>query len=205
MRARLALKVSGIVYEHREVVLRDKPQEMLYISPKGTVPVLQTANESVIDESLDIMLWALNQNDPQGWLSKNMDLAKNLINTNDGPFKKALDRHKYPNRYPDEDCSTAFKDGALTLEALDEYITDHGGQLMGAEPSLADFAIFPFIRQFANADRARFDRLGLNHLSKWLNDHLSSTLFNDVMKKHTPWSKETEPVLIGFENVKAHS
>ena len=179
MRARLALTYSGIELEHREILLKAKPQEMLDASPKGTVPVLVLSDGTVIDESFDIMLWALNQNDPRGWLN---GYNKDLIKENDGPFKRSLDRYKYPNRYPDEDCSGALDQCLEFIEKLDAYITNH--------TTLTDIAIFPFIRQFSKVDPKIFEDLPYPKVQVWLSEHLESDLFQNIMKKHPVWQAE---------------
>lgn len=198
MRARLALSISGQKCALREVVLRDKPDEMIEISPKATVPVLQQPDGSVLEESLDIMLWALTQNDPDGWLTPDKgDQAemKALIAKNDGPFKHHLDRYKYPNRYEDVTDATVHRQaGFEVLSALNERLSAQP-QLFGARISLADAALFPFIRQFANTDRQWFDAQPLPHLQRWLADHLSSDLFDGIMKKYPAWKAgNQEPV-----------
>ena len=183
MRARMALSVSGASYEHREVVLRDKPPEMLEVSPKGTVPVLVVPGAPPLEESLDIMHWALGQNDPEGWLDRNDQF---LIETNDGPFKHHLDRYKYATRYDDVDPEEHRAAAFDILKQLDERLASTA-YLCGARRGLADIAIFPFIRQFANADRAWFDALDLPALQKWLEGLLVSDLFAGVMQKHPQW------------------
>lgn len=198
MRARLALMVAGIACELREVKLANKPPEMLEISPKATVPVLQLPDGTVIDESIDIMRWALAQNDPEGWLDG--DEAP-LIDRNDGSFKRHLDRYKYPTRYPDEaggDEATFRYDnqtkGLTILIDLDMRLGGQG-QLCGARRTLADMAIFPFVRQFANTDRDWFDEQGLPHLHDWLEGHLASDLFASIMPKYAPWQSGDEVTL----------
>jgi glutathione S-transferase len=190
MRARMALFQSGTKLELREIVLRDKPEHMLEISPKGTVPVLQVSETKVIDESFDIMLWALNQNDPDDWLAGH-DAA--LIAQNDEEFKAALDRYKYPNRYPDEDCSSARDDGEEFLKLLEARL-QNAPYLCGDKKSLADIAIFPFIRQFANVDRDWFYALPYPALQAWLKSHLESDLFIAIMEKYKPWKEAGEAV-----------
>ena len=193
MRARLALQVSGLPYELREVVLKSKPAELLAASPKGTVPVLVLANGQVIDESLDIMRWALGQNDPQGWLKYGSpDDIEALIAGNDGGFKHALDRYKYPNRYPLESGNNA-KDFALAqrLSAANwlagfESRLNHGW-LDGPQPCLADMATLPFVRQFAHTDAAWFAAQPWPQLQAWLARFEASALFDSVMAKHLPW------------------
>lgn len=188
MRARMAITKSGIAVELREVVLRDKPQSLIDASPKATVPTLVLPDETVIDESLDIMLWALRQNDPDEWLQNDGE-AKKLIAHNDGEFKKALDRFKYPNRYPDEDCSYAQGAVQKTFEELNARL-QKTPYLCADVITLADIAIFPFIRQASKVDEAWFRDLGLDSLYKWLDTLLESDLFKSVMKKYKPWTPD---------------
>ena len=193
MRARMALLVSKIPVRLREVVLRDKPEEMIAASPKATVPVLVLPDGQVIDESLAIMHWALERNDPENWLQGSAAETA-LIAEADGPFKHALDRYKYPTRYENVDPLDHRAAGQAFLEKLDGLIQP-SGQLMGAKPTLADHAIFPFVRQFANNDRDWFDQLPLPALQKWLGDHLASPLFATTMVKYPQWvSGDVEPV-----------
>ena len=198
MRGRMGLSIAGVPVLVREVVLRDKPAEMLEASPKGTVPVLLTSSGDIVDESLDVMRWALAQNDPEGWLDADPDTTHELIARNDGPFKRALDRYKYPNRYSDEDLvpGAARASGLEILQDLDARITAQGGQLVRAERSLADIAIFPFIRQFAHTDMDWFNAQDLPALQAWLEGHKQSSLFKGVMKKYAQWSPGAdEPTL----------
>lgn len=182
MRARMALAVSGVCSELREVSLRDKPQAMLDASPKGTVPVLVLQDGTVLEESVAIMRWALGQDDPEGWLER--DDAE-LIARNDGPFKRDLDGYKYNERDSAEALSFREK-GCAFLETLDGRLAADG-QLCGSRRGFADMAIMPFIRQFASVDRAWFDRQPLPHLRKWLDEHLASDLFRTIMVRHDPW------------------
>ncbi len=185
MRARMAVFASRQSCSLREVVLREKPQEMLNASPKATVPVLVLPNNHVIDESLDIMLWALKKNDPENWLS-DKDTALDLVSQNDGPFKHNLDRYKYGTRYKGEDSTMHRQQGEVFLQKLDNMLSQTTF-LLGPCHSLADTAIFPFIRQFANTDRDWFDQQKLPALQRWLADHLESPLFKNVMKKYPQW------------------
>ena len=185
MRARMALFASSQPCLLREVVLRDKPSEMLTASPKATVPVLVTSSDDVVDESLDIMLWALDKNDPQNWL-KDSQASLALISQSDGPFKHNLDRYKYGNRYKDQDSKNHRRQGEVFLRELDTTLSKTVF-LLGAGIRLADIAIFPFIRQFANTDRQWFDQLELPSLHRWLAFHLESELFANVMKKYPQW------------------
>ncbi|WP_417470442.1 glutathione S-transferase [Maricaulis sp.] len=186
MRARLALAASETEVEHREVLLRDKPAEMLAASPKGTVPVLVLPDGQVIEESLDIMRWALGRHDPRGWLAPG-DAMFELVAINDGPFKRALDRYKYPNRYEGED---ALENRARGLEFLTGLETRLSASpfLCGEAMSLADAATFPFVRQFAHTDRDWFAQQALPHVQAWLAAHLASPIFAAVMEKRPVWA-----------------
>ena len=201
MRARLALHVSGLPYELREVSLKSKPAEMLAASLKGTVPVLVLPGGNVIDESLDIMRWALAQNDPGGWLSPALDDMLTLITGNDGHFKHALDRYKYPNRYPLESGgdTKAFAlaqrlEAARWLQTLEPRLSQ-GGQvwLCGPQASLADMATLPFVRQFAHTDAAWFAAQPWPLLQAWLARFEASALFEAVTAKHEPWQPVDAP------------
>ncbi len=189
MRARLAIAVSGVRVEPREIALRNKPQAMLAISPKGTVPILQLVDGRVLEESLDIMLWALALNDPQQWLQGEKSLpeaAKALIDTNDGPFKFWLDHYKYADRYPEHPAEHYRQQGEGFLQHLERLL---GAQdyLLGAQLSIADMAVFPFIRQFAAVDKAWFAASGYVRLQGWLDERLASDLFSQVMVKRNCW------------------
>jgi len=181
MRARLALLASRQQVELREVVLRDKPDEFLAVSPSGTVPCLM-AGDTVLDESLDIMIWALSQNDPQGWL----DMSKAghaLIARADGPFKHALDRTKYAARYPEEDAAEHRAYASAFLADLDAQL----GDWLYERPTLADYAILPFVRQFAFIDKTWFDAQPWPNLQRWLETFLASPEFNAIMDKYPQW------------------
>jgi len=198
MRARMALLVSETPVRLREVVLREKPDEMIAASPKATVPVLVLGEGTVIDESLDIMLWALERNDPQDWLITKEHAAP-LIAEADGDFKDHLDRYKYPNRYEGVDPYARRAAGLEFLQRLEEKIAATG-QISGCNPGLADYAIFPFIRQFANVDRHWFDTQPLPALQKWLHDHLQSILFQSIMIKYPQWVAGDEEPLFAHSN-----
>ncbi len=182
IRARLALAVSGTAVEHREVKLRDKPAEMLAASPKGTVPVLVLPDGRVIDESLEIMRWALARNDPEGWLAGD-DAA--LIAANDGAFKGHLDRYKYPDRYAADGVDHRAA-GLATLQGLERRL---GAQpyLGGDRFGLADAAILPFVRQFAAVDREWFAAQDLPRVQGWLATFVASPLFERVMVAREVW------------------
>jgi len=198
MRARLALSAARVDVRVREVVLRDKPTEMLAASPKGTVPVLVLESGEVIDESLDVMRWALAQNDPQGWLSADAAETDALIAQNDGPFKGALDRYKYPNRYEAEGADPLENRaaGLEILRGLSDRIAANGGQLFGPAPTLADMAIFPFVRQFAHTDADWWDAATPEPVKTWLAGHKQSALFRTIMAKFPQWAPgDAEPAL----------
>ena len=184
MRARMALRVAGIQVEIREISLRNKPPEMLALSPKGTVPVLHSLDGRVIDESLDIMRWALTQHDPQGWLTHaSTPEQRELIKQNDTVFKHWLDRYKYAVRYPDFDA-TYYRDQALKsqIDNLESILSQHPF-LGGRAPALSDVAIFPFVRQFAAVDQVWFEASRYAATRKWLNTWMASELFRLVMQK----------------------
>ena len=193
MRARMALMTSETPVRLREVVLRDKPAEMIAVSPKATVPVLVLDDGVVVDESLAIMLWALERGDPHGWLD-DREHSEALIAEADSDFKSNLDRYKYPSRYDDVDPAVHRSAGMEFLVKLDKRLAQHG-QLLGPRPRLADYAIFPFVRQFANNDRNWFDAQPLSALQKWLAGHLDSKLFAAIMTKYPQWKTgDPEPV-----------
>jgi glutathione S-transferase len=191
MRARMAVAASGVQVELREVVLRDKPPELIAASVKATVPVLVLPDGFVIDESLDIMRWALGHNDPEDWLAGD---APDLIAQNDGPFKAALDRYKYPHRYGLESGAVHRDDGLAILARLNVHL-GKTAFLMGENRSIADIAIFPFIRQFAATDQAWFDAQPLPHLQKWLGGQLSSDLFAGIMLRYPQWKAGDAPTI----------
>lgn len=185
MRARMAIAVSATPVRLREILLRDKPEEMLSVSSKGTVPVL-VIGEQVIDESLDVMDWTLARNDPEGWRARK-DNA--LIAENDGPFKHHLDRYKYSARYEDADAQTHRTTGFAFLLKLEARLTDQN-YLHGAERGFSDIAIFPFVRQFRIADKDWFDAAPIAGVQRWLAGLMESALFTSVMAKYPLW-KET--------------
>ncbi len=191
MRARLALLISGTICELREVKLSAKPEAMTAISAKATVPVLQLADGTVLDESLDVMRWALTQADPEGWLDR-ADEA--LIAGNDGPFKFHLDRYKYSARYDDSDPLVHRAAAAQIVGDLEMRLA-RSANLSGAQRGFTDMAIMPFIRQFAATDRAWFAAQSWPHVQRWLERHLTAPLFKQAMIKLKPWTAGDEPVL----------
>lgn len=192
MRARLALHAASIELEHREVKLSAKPAQMLRDSPKGTVPVLVLPDRTVIDESLEIMDWALGQSDPHRWLPADEQARAStdaLIAECDGRFKHNLDRYKYPSRYPGVDPDDHRRDGALFLGRLDRHLAA-GPFLLGDSASLADMAIAPFVRQFAMTDRPWFDAQPFDRVIAWLDRFLASPEFQAVMQKFPVWQAD---------------
>ncbi|WP_256438137.1 glutathione S-transferase [Polynucleobacter sp. MWH-Svant-W18] len=186
MRARMALQYAGIAFEHREIALRDKPKSMLLASPKGTVPVL-CVDGQVIDQSLDIMRWALDKSDPDGWKSVDEQIAESWIEKNDGQFKLLLDQYKYPNRYPELNPEEVLIAAMEMMLKPIETALQANQYLLGNKVSWVDIAIFPFIRQFAAVHPERFTQLPLPATQKWLEQLIQSPLFNSVMEKYPTW------------------
>ena len=189
MRARLALLSAGQAVEHREIELNNKPGAMLKSSPKGTVPVLVLADVMVLDQSLDIMRWALMRNDPQNWLptdEASQQHTSTLITQNDGEFKFHLDRFKYPQRYGLPD-GVAHRELARGFLAQLQTRLAQGGFLSGTRFGLADAAIAPFVRQFAHTDTMWFSAQAWLGLAQWLADFEASAAFAQVMEKHPVW------------------
>ena len=197
MRARLALWASGTVCELREVVLARKPAALLAASAKGTVPVLVLTDGQVVDQSLDIMLWALRRNDPLQWLPANgnaMTQAMQLVAHCDGEFKFHLDRYKYPNRFGLPDGQIDRAQGAVFLALLNEQLIQTP-YLGGFSAGLADMATAPFVRQFAHTDPAWFAQQPWPELQSWLTGFEGSTAYQAVMKPYVAWAPEHAPAL----------
>jgi glutathione S-transferase len=188
IRARLAIAVAGIEVEEIEVSLRAKPAAMLAISPKGTVPVLQLPDGTVLEESLDIMHWALAQHDPARWLDAPRPHAAQLVEENDVLFKPALDRYKYPARYlgtSAEQTADEYRSAAQAFPAALEARLAQQPYLIGENLGWADAAVFPFIRQFAAVEPEWFAAAPFPHLKVWLANWLASPMFAAVMHKPT--------------------
>lgn len=197
MRARMAVRAAGQSCELREVILRDKPEAMLEASPKATVPVLVLPDGGVIDESFDVMMWALGKSDPHSWLEpEEGSLAKmiDLIESCEADFKPHLDRYKYSNRYEDTAPEVHRAKAEVFLRQLEERLQSRAF-LFGSRQSLADVAIAPFIRQFANTDRTWFDAASYPSLQHWLGDFIASETFTSVMSKYTRWHEGDEPLM----------
>jgi glutathione S-transferase len=182
----MALQYAGVQLEYREIELRNKPQSMLRLSPKGTVPVLDV-DGLVLDQSLDIMRWALKVSDPDGWNILDENIAQVWIEKNDELFKNLLDQYKYPNRYPNINQATVLDDViALMLKPMEREL-ESSQYLLGNKMTWVDVAIFPFIRQFSMVDQKKFEELPFPQIKKWLNEQIESELFVTVMGKHPIW------------------
>jgi glutathione S-transferase len=197
MRARMAIAVSCVKVELREVALKSKPQELLAASPKATVPVLIKENGTVLEQSLDILDWALSNSDPDGW--KRFSLGQltgmaHLVEENDFSFKTHLDRYKYSDRHPNEPPEVYRQHCHQFLRSLEDRL-EQSTYLFAESVSYADVAIFPFIRQFSKVDEKWFGTAPYPALRKWLAELVTSKLFLSVMKKHKPWRSESEVIV----------
>lgn len=199
MRARMGLILSETNVVVREIILRDKPEAMLLASPKGTVPVLILEDGQVIDESLNIMLWGLSRHDPQGVLrpaeSAQQRLVTQLIHQNDQQFKPWLDRYKYADRYPEQSQQDYYQQACQFLSQL-EALLGQNQYLVDASPCLADYAIAPFIRQFAGVDKKRNLAEHFPNLARWLKEILETPLFRHTMVKYPLWQPEQPAVTL---------
>jgi len=195
MRARLGILFAELQVELREITLKNKPPQMLAISPKGTVPVLQLVDGTVIEESREIMIWALEQQDPQGLLDAEvLQQANALIDKNDNEFKYWLDRYKYADRHTDMTQTEYRQKGEIFLQVLEELLTKNP-YLLGKTVTIADIGIMPFVRQFAHVDRNVFYSLPYPNLQQWLQDWLQHPLFLQTMTKLQPWQEGDEIVI----------
>ena len=195
MRARLGLLFAELPVELREITLKNKPVQMLAISPKGTVPVLQLFDGTVIEESREIMVWALEQQDPQGLLDAKVRTQANaLIEQNDNEFKHWLDRYKYADRHLEMTQAEYRQRGEAFLQVLEEKLTQKP-YLLGDNATIADIGIMPFIRQFAHVDRDVFYSLPYPHLQRWLQHWLEHAFFLQAMTKFHPWQEGDDVVV----------
>ena len=201
MRARFAIRSSQIIVEVREIKLQEKPSEFLKLSPKGTVPVLITNSGEVLEESLDIINWALNKNDPDKWLAKGKleshKIAK-LLDDLENKFKPNLDKYKYPNRFSGVDQFLYRDKNLCFLEKLNFYLKKNTS-LNCEHLTLLDYAIFPFIRQFRNVDQEWFNKLNFGFLNNWINQIIDSEDFSSIMKKFKKWEPNDVPTYTYFE------
>lgn len=199
MRARMTLRYSNVVWRHREVDLKHKPQALLQASAKGTVPVLVLADGTVIDESLDIMRWALSEHDPAQWRAGYQRLPAALqqfVSELEARFKPALDSYKYNNRGTEQDwlpARTACLEQLQGLEALQAETRCLNAEL----PGFADVALMPFIRQYANVDPQWFASTDLPQLQGWLTTLLQAPAFTNIMTKHAPWQPTDRELIVG--------
>ncbi len=194
MRARMALRYANIDVEIREISLREKPVHMLAVSPKGTVPVLVLTSGEVLDQSLDIMDWAIEQSDIDEWnmqTPEHQKVTSDLIATNDGDFKRALDKYKYATRFPENSPDVYRLEGEEFLRHLESLLKENT-YLCRNTISKADIAIFPFVRQFSMVDEVWFECAIYPALKTWLSGLLSSALFIDVMLKYPVWSEASK-------------
>ncbi|WP_352339452.1 glutathione S-transferase [Psychrobacter sp. 16-MNA-CIBAN-0192] len=195
MRARLGILFAGLSVELREIVLKNKPAPMLAISPKGTVPVLQLADGDVLEESIEIIMWALKQQDPHGLLDITVSHEANaLIEQNDNNFKYWLNRYKYADRYLEMTQTEYREQGEVFLQILETLLTKHTF-LLGDSITIADICIMPFIRQFAHVNRAVFYNLPYPHLHLWLQNWLEHPFFIQAMSKFTPWQEDDDVII----------
>jgi len=199
MRARLAVWCSGLAVELREVDLKHVPVELSRASAKETVPVLVLPDGNVLDESWDILLWALRCHDPDCWLGEDeshLIAADPLVEMNDYSFKEDLDHYKYADRYPEHPAQEYRSRGEEFLQELEEQLTMQS-YLLGDRITLADIGLFPFIRQFAFVDKGWFDQAPYRHLQRWLDGFLQSDLFASIMVRHPVWKTGDVPVIHG--------
>ncbi|MFQ3176659.1 MAG: glutathione S-transferase [Psychromonas sp.] len=198
MRARTAILLAQQTLLLRDIVMKNKPVEMLSASVKGTVPVLIFDDQSVIDESLDIMIWALDKNDPDDLLYKNQPEALsemlNLISRNDNEFVNNLKKYKVTARYHDIEEQFYRQKCELFIAELEQRLTTQA-YIMGEKPSLADIAILPFIRQFSRTDRQWYLQAPYPNLRRWLKTHIQSPLFSKIMTKYPQWLDHREEML----------
>jgi len=203
MRARLAILKSQQTVLIRAIVMKNKPAEMLALSPKGTVPVLVLGTEpstQVIDESLDIMLWALNLSDPDNLLyaedAKALPEMLAIINENDQQFKPNLEHYKRAKRFHEDDEEECRLQCEPFIQALEQRLSQHPF-LMGSTPSLLDFALLPFVRQHSRVNRQYYRDGSYTHLKNWLEQHLQSRLFSKAMLKYPLWLETHEENILG--------
>jgi glutathione S-transferase len=192
----MALEYASIACELREVKLSNKPQAMINLSHKGTVPVLQLMDGSVIDQSLDIMLWALEQADPDHWSDEEQNDSRFLIEKNDQEFTQHLEQYKYFQRFPEHSQLFYREKAEEFIGVLETNVQEHEGiGLVSNRLTLADVAIFPFIRQFAHVDWEWFSNSQYRNLISWLVKFEESELFMTVMNKYKPWQENDDAVL----------
>lgn len=204
MRARLGILFAERQVELREITLKNKPPQMLAISPKGTVPVLQLLDGTVIEESREIMSWALTQQDAQGLLhDAALHEANALIDKNDNEFKYWLDRYKYADRHLEMSQAEYRQRGEVFLQIL-EALLNKNPYLLGGRITIADIGIMPFVRQFAHVNRNVFYDLPYPNLQRWLQDWLCHPLFLQTMTKLEPWQEKDDVVVFPAAFIERH-
>ena len=191
----MALSEYNIKVELREILLKDRPNELLNISPKGTVPVLQLPNKNVLDESLDIINWVLNNND-SNWKETNYEEQQKMIKNNDEEFKHYLDRYKYNDRYPEKSKEFYQKKCEEYLKNYEEKLTENMF-LVSDKMQIVDIAIFPFLRQYAFVNKLQFSKSFVK-LNNYLERILETNIFKSVMQKYPVWSLESEKIITDF-------
>ena len=200
MRARLALAYAQQTIIIREITLKNKPHAMLTLSPKGTVPVLHLADGVVLEESRDIMMWALHAHDPFGLLTGDLHAMHSLLDKNDVDFKFWLDRYKYPERFSaDETCDALFarQQADVFLSEL-ELRLNQQRYLFGEKITVADIGVMPFVRQFASVEPEWFKHSPYPAVRRWLNSGLDSPVFTLIMEKFKPWQEGDVPVYLAL-------
>ncbi len=195
----MALAYSDITVEVKEIFLKNRPQELFDLSPKGTVPVLYINNSTIIDESLDIMHWSLSRNDPDDWILPDLENQLELINENDGDFKYWLDRYKYFDRYPEHDKNYYREKCGMYISKLN-IMLENNPYLYSDQISMSDVAIFPFIRQFANVDKNWF-ACTYPPTNNWLTLLIRSNLFLSIMHKYPEYQSGQYPLVINFNTM----
>jgi len=204
MRARMGLLLAKQAVMLRPIVLKNKPKDMLMASPKGTVPVLVLDQNNVIDESLDIMLWALHKNDPNNLLYNHkpsfLPIMMKIIDEHDNKFTKLLSQYKQAKRYHKASESDDRLQCEQFIISLEQRLNEHPF-IMGIEPSLVDYTVLPFIRQFAKVDRKWYLQAPYPKLQQWLNNHLQSRIFSKAMAKHPLWLETNKDILFGGESI----
>lgn len=194
IRARFTISYSGIRYIHREILLKKRPKELYDISKKATIPVLQLENDCIIDQSLDIMRWAIVENDKDGWFKNNKVNQLEMISLNDNIFKIWLDKYKYHSRFPEESKNYYRNKCSVILNKYEEQFKKTR-YLLSDKCSLADVAIFPFVKQFKYVDDLWFEDY-YPKTNKWLNLFINSDNFQFIMKKYPIWSPNQDKELI---------
>ncbi len=196
MRAHMGLKYAALTIELREVSLKSLPEQLLDVSTNETVPVLVLSEDNVIEESWDILKWAVEQSDPDNWLGPNNEYllaAEMLVETNDFSFKDDLDRYKYADRFPEHSEESYRKVCEEFIEELEDMLSENR-YLMAPQLSIADIAVFPFIRQFSLVDKTWFDQSPYPKVRQWLAKMIEAELFQQVFQKHENW-KNDNPVI----------